>query len=371
MPLLRDPRDRPGVLLTLLPPLWVAAWPHAIAVGLGVWWLGNTVAHHAVHRRLFRAPAAERAFSLWLSLLLGVPQRLWRQRHLAHHGRRSFRPRAEPWLLAEAGALVLAVGLLASASPAFWLGVHLPGVALGLLLAAVHGCYEHRGGTTDCRARWWNFVLLNDGLHSAHHHAPQAHWRDLPRLAVPGARTSRLPPPLRWLADLEPQRVLGALERALLRWPWLQRPVLAAHRRALAAVLAGAPPPDRVVIVGGGLFPRTALLLRELLPQARLVVLDCDLEHLRVAAPWLPSGVRCEHGTFVAGQRLDADLVVLPLAFAGDRERALAAPPAPRVLVHDWWWRSPRPGRSAVVAWWLGKRVDLVEAAGAAAAVPA
>ena len=44
---LRDPRDRLDVALTLLPPLVVAVLPSPATVALGVFWLGNTVAHHA------------------------------------------------------------------------------------------------------------------------------------------------------------------------------------------------------------------------------------------------------------------------------------------------------------------------------------
>ncbi|HEY2951272.1 MAG TPA: hypothetical protein VGK40_01745, partial [Verrucomicrobiae bacterium] len=33
------------------------------------------------------------------------------------------------------------------------------------------------------------------------------------------------------------------------------------------------------------------------------------------------------------------DLLVIPLAFAGDRAAVYRNPPAPYVLVHDWLWR--------------------------------
>src|SRR5688572_16619852 len=120
MPVLRDRRDRTDLLLTLAPPLAVVVLPSPVTVALAVWWLGNTVAHQAVHRRLFTSARLERLFSAWSTLLLGVPQRAWRQRHLAHHAQRPWRPRAEPWLLVELALLAAAWTALAIAAPA-WL----------------------------------------------------------------------------------------------------------------------------------------------------------------------------------------------------------------------------------------------------------
>jgi hypothetical protein len=50
--------------------------------------------------------------------------------------------------------------------------------------------------------------------------------------------------------------------------------------------------------------------------------------------------------------------VVIPLSFRGDRRAIYSRPPARAVLVHDWIWR-PAP-LSAVVSWWLLKRINLV-----------
>jgi hypothetical protein len=61
---------------------------------------------------------------------------------------------------------------------------------------------------------------------------------------------------------------------------------------------------------------------------------------------------------FDADVQSSADLVILPLAFIGDRERAYENPPAARVLVHDWIWARTPSG--VVVSWWLLKRLNLV-----------
>ena len=61
---------------------------------------------------------------------------------------------------------------------------------------------------------------------------------------------------------------------------------------------------------------------------------------------------------FDPAERCDFDLLIIPLAFVGDRRVIYQQPPAPAVLVHDWIWR-PR-GTSVVVSWLLLKRLNLV-----------
>ena len=86
----------------------LCAVPSAPLIALGLWWNSNTIAHYFIHRPFFRARALNVFFALYLSVLLGVPQELWRGRHLTHHfGRlwQGWRPR----LLAV--ELVLVAGL--------------------------------------------------------------------------------------------------------------------------------------------------------------------------------------------------------------------------------------------------------------------
>lgn len=369
---LRDPRDRLAVLLSAAPVVVLASSGSPWLVGLAIWWLGNTVAHHATHRRLFRDARVERAFGLWLTLGLGVPQRLWQRRHLAHHADRRRLWRGLRWdgrLAVEAALLGLAWRVALTWWPAWCLAVYAPGLVFGLVLAALHGHFEHAGGVTDHRAAWWNRLLCNDGFHAEHHAAPRLHWRELPARRLPGVRISCLPPPVRWLAYLTPASLLDGCERLVLRSAWLQRRVLAAHRAALAQVLQGEAAPRTIGIVGGGLFPRSAILLRELYPQARICVFDVEAAHLRAAQAWLPPGVQARVQRLVPGQRLDVDLVVLPLALRGARRQFVQRPPAARVLVHDWAWH--RLGDGRLVAWWLAKRVYLVRGTAAALAVSA
>jgi hypothetical protein len=145
----------------------------------------------------------------------------------------------------------------------------------------------------------------------------------------------------------------------VLRVPALQRFVLKRHERAFHRLLHGLLPARRVGIVGGGLFPRTALILRRLLPESRLVLIDMSADNLAVAQRFVNGEVEYISERFEAAAPCDFDLVTIPLAFAGERAAIYEHPPAPAVLVHDWIWR--RRGASVIVSWLLLKRLNLVK----------
>jgi hypothetical protein len=202
----------------------------------------------------------------------------------------------------------------------------------------------------------YNLLFFNDGYHVEHHLRPAAHWTTLPRHANPVALRSRWPPVLRWLDAIG----LELLERIVLRSACLQRFVLAAHERAFGLLLARVPSVQRVTIVGGGLFPRTALILTRLLPVAALTIVDANACNLERARTFLDGRVDLRHRLFDPHVADTADLVVIPLAFIGDRDQVYRQPPAPITLIHDWIWK--RRGEGATISWLLLKRLNLVRA---------
>lgn len=333
-------------------------------IAIGLWWTANTVAHNFIHTPFFRPRALNRAYALFLSALMGIPQTLWRERHLRHH--RALHDagsavRAVPDRPAVIGDIAVETGVVLAvwaaalvADPAFFLGVYVPGYLAGLGLCFLQGHFEHARGTTSHYGWLYNRCFFNDGYHAEHHLRPGEHWTRLPSQPLAEARSSRWPPVLRWLDGFS----LETLERYVLRAPRLQGFVLAAHERAFRALLPKLPPIERVTIVGGGLYPRSTLVLRRLLPSATLTIVDAKPEHLQIASTFLHGDVALEHRLFDATAVEAADLVVIPLAFIGDRDRVYRHPPAKLALVHDWMWR--RRGESARISWLLLKRLNLV-----------
>jgi hypothetical protein len=283
---------------------------------------------------------------------------LWRDRHLAHHAGVELRLRLSAGFVVQGAALLALWIALAARAPDFLLWHYAPGWMMGLALCGMHGYYEHARGVTSHYGRLYNTLCFNDGYHVEHHARPGVHWTQLRGFHGSG-HVSVWPAPLRWLDGISPAACLEILERMVLQSAALQRWVLDAHRRPLEAILGGWIP-RRAAIVGGGLFPRTALILRELLPEAELTVFDSNAVHLECARELL-----CNVDVTYVNARYDGrgeagsfDLVVIPLSYRGDREELYRRPPAPVVLIHDWIWR--RRGCGYVVSMAMLKRVNVV-----------
>src|SRR6478752_250683 len=78
-------RDAVLILLSLVYAVLLVSIPSAALVAVGLWWIGNTVAHNFIHTPFFRSRTLNYGYSIYLSALMGFPQELWRQRHLRHH----------------------------------------------------------------------------------------------------------------------------------------------------------------------------------------------------------------------------------------------------------------------------------------------
>lgn len=330
--------------------------PAAPVVAVGLWWNSNTVSHLFIHRPYFRSPAANRLFALYLTLVLGIPQTIWRDMHLAHHAGVQWKPRLTAHVLTEI-VLVLGVwAVLAAVAPWWFLTGYLVGYVGGLALCWLHGFYEHARGTISHHGRLYNGLFLNDGYHVEHHARPGAHWTDLPHAEPAGPwQTSRWPPVLRWLDAFG----LTGLEGLALRSRLIQRFLLTAHEQAFRDALQDVGPLERVAVVGGALFPRTVLVLRRLRPGVKLVVIDVDADHVEAARRFPVGDTKFVTDVYDPERHTGFDLVVIPLAYVGDRDRVYRDPPAPFVLVHDWLWRR-RGRRGTVVSFLLLKRLNLV-----------
>jgi hypothetical protein len=322
---------------------------------------------------------------LYLSLILGVPQTLWRARHLWHHAgepakRFPLRPHRQARL--EFGAIGVLWCLLAYHDLARFVQAYVPGYLIGLSVCYLHGRYEHlnRGqpaqGAISSYGRLYNWLWLNDGYHAEHHRWPAVHWTRLParRLARGTAPVSTLPPVARWLgslsglANLCAARLLASLEHVALRSERIQNWLLAVHEAALRPALSHCQlvngRPLTIGIVGGGLFPRTALILGRLLPDAQLHIVEGEPSHIEPARQVLRSrGLAAQFvaQTYAADSITRFDVVVIPLGYVGERAALYERPVAPVMLIHDWLWRR-RGWPSLVVSRWLLKRLNVVRA---------
>src|SRR3984893_3286643 len=120
------------VALAALHATILAVWPVAPLIAVGVWWNSNTIAHNFIHRPFFRSAGMSRVFSAALSVLLGIPRTLWRDRHLAHHAGIEWRLHFSRRLVAETALVVCLWVALALLQPRFFLLVYLPGYLTGL-----------------------------------------------------------------------------------------------------------------------------------------------------------------------------------------------------------------------------------------------
>jgi hypothetical protein len=345
------------VALAVVHAALLALWPVPPFIAVGIWWNSNTIAHNFIHRPFFRSATMNRVFSAFQSVLLGIPQTLWRDRHLAHHAEKPWRLRVSKNLVLETSIVFCFWSALLWFEPRFFFLAYLPGYLAGLALCSVQGHWEHPAGRPVSHyGQLYNFLCFNDGYHAEHHTTPGRHWSTLPDIRVSHSVSSPLPPLLRWV---DQNWFLELLERIVLYSPHLQHFVISVHLRAVRSLLQQAPPIHTVTIIGGGLFPRTALVLRELLPAAKLVIIDCNQRNLDKARAHIAGDVEYFNERFRAGQSYDSDLTIIPLCFEGDLEAIYQNPPSPLLLVHDWIWN--RRGRSCVASALLLKRINLIQ----------
>jgi hypothetical protein len=136
--------------LSLLHAMAMYLVPSIPVIAIGLWWNSNTISHNFIHLPFFRSNRWNRAYSIFLSMLLGFPQTLWRDRHLAHHGGHNTSLRFSTATALELGAVLSLWGFLLYGVPGFFVLVYLPGYALGLCLCFLHGYFEHAPeGTTS------------------------------------------------------------------------------------------------------------------------------------------------------------------------------------------------------------------------------
>ena len=194
--------------------------PSIPLVAIALWWNANTIAHNFIHTPFFRSRALNVCFSTFLSAVQGIPQTLWRHRHLAHHaGRdrafrwtwtfaaelgvdrsRSGRPRSRPRATRSSARICPATPSASSSA-----------TCRGTSNTCAAGRSAITGGsTTSASSTTATTSSIICGRAST--------GRDLPQRLVEGAAQSSWPPVLRWLDDVPPA-VLGGSSGQYCRRP--------------------------------------------------------------------------------------------------------------------------------------------------------
>ena len=340
-------RDAILVLLAALHGVVLVVWPVAplIAVAYG----GTPTPLRTISSTgpFFDRPRMNRVFSAALSVLLGIPQTLWRDRHLAHHAGVEWRLRLSRQLGVETALVLCLWTALACLQPRFFLLVYLPGFLAGLGLCAAARALGTRSGAAyqPLRAHL-QFLDLTTVI------TPST--TPILRFTGPSCGSASSPAPL------------PAVGRPLLRW--LDVPAAGGSRVPCAALAPLAALRPAIV---------TDEPLQALLPQLRTIAArhDCGRRafsedgadsqrtssrrrtsrssipirgNLETAREFLGGDIEYRNERYVPGESRDCDLTVIPLC-SGWRPRGDLSPSAfATVLVHDWIWR--RRGAGAIVS---------------------
>lgn len=229
-----------GVLCAVL--AWPDFAPFLCLLSCGLFLGCGVIAHNHSHCRTFHSRIANEAFSAWLSIFYGYPVFAWVPTHNHNHHRFNNRPGDDTatWLLGnrhdwkcaasysavsawrQSGRIRAYIAAARAGNPALyrrillqyslWGGAHvaifsvavwLHGGARGLLLWAyglglpslfslwaimlisfeqhVHAdAWSPRASARNFTGGFINFLLFNNGFHTAHHEYPGLHWSRLP-----------------------------------------------------------------------------------------------------------------------------------------------------------------------------------------------
>lgn len=209
------------------------------------------VTHNFLHTPFFRSSFLNRAFTVFNSMNLGLPQILYKYHHLNHHRHNNSLEdpsstylfgkdgKQEHWvpysacsllrdgtkvawrqtlqkqeghiLTAELVAVLIYWVLLLCINARFFLLTYGALFYAGWFLAHVENYFEHFnakapadrfGNAVSFYPRWYNILMFNEGYHQEHHVSPQEHWSLRPQtrarygeqMKKAGAHEAKWPP---------------------------------------------------------------------------------------------------------------------------------------------------------------------------------
>jgi hypothetical protein len=191
-------------------------------------------------------------------------------------------------------------------------------------------------------------------------------------------------------------KALNILEYMTLNLPIIRNWVLVVHHNAFKRLLKGKRF-ERILVVGGGIYPRTAIVLKRMCPYAQVTIQDMSRESLKVAEAYLkrtrnelnisflhreyaPTDASTIYSTVysteystVYGTMYNSnttyatttstvcpyDLVVYPLAL--QCSTLIKSPSSCLNVRHCWIWENTDTKRSTIVSYLLLKKLVLEE----------
>jgi fatty acid desaturase len=197
------------------------------------------IAHNFLHNPFFVSKTLNRAYSVFNSLLIGLPQTLYRVHHLHHHKYNNdacdlktgtTKDRTSTWryskrldqeenmlryallgvfrvgvphlfrgaqknktlhmVVFELAALAAMATVFGMINPLGLIAFHLPVALAGTLAAQTSNYLEHYGAIPGNRKTdsvssygwFYNLIWFNNGYHQEHHYRPQVHWARVPEI---------------------------------------------------------------------------------------------------------------------------------------------------------------------------------------------
>ncbi len=183
------------------------------------------VTHNFLHTPFFKKNIFNKAFAIFNSMNLGLPQILYKYHHLNHHRhnnsledpsstylygkngkqehwisysafslfrdgtqiafKETLRKKEGSQLIMEIVSTLVYLGLLLTISWKFFLTIYLPLFFTGWFLAHLENYFEHYkasnpsnrfGNAVSFYGSFYNLIMFNEGYHQEHHISPQEHW---------------------------------------------------------------------------------------------------------------------------------------------------------------------------------------------------
>ena len=167
---------------------------------------------------------------------------------------------------------------------------------------------------------------------------------------------------------------LDVVERIIMNIPFLRDWILYTHESAIRQLFSSEEQaPQRIVVIGGGIFPRTAIIMKKLFPESQIIIQDMNEGSLKLAENYLRKTNNegniyyfnsmydgTVHGTKNGSAygncsgSIYGTIMVFPLAFRG---MSINSKSPYKTVKHCWIWENEPCVKQCIVSYFLMKKV--------------